>query len=82
MKDRLILIFPRSTSWKTSLEVKKRILYQVPHMGSKQLKLMARKHSRHGTRDSFIGEFESRLDKFMYRCNMVTSIFAARQVKS
>jgi len=52
----------------------------VPHMGSKKLKLMVRKHARHGTMESFVGEFESRLDRFIYRCNMVTSIFAARQM--
>lgn len=79
-EDRLGVLFPRATSHKASLEVKKRILYTVPHMGAKKLKLLVRKHSRRGTMESFIGEFESRLDKFIYRCNLVPSIFSARQM--
>lgn len=80
-EERMVVLFPRSTSHKASLEVKKRILYSVPHMGGKKLKALVRKHARQGTKESFIGEFESRLDRFIYRCNLVTSIFAARQAR-
>ena len=64
----------------TSLEVKKRVLRSVPHMGGKRLKKMVRLHARKGNRNSFIADFESRLDRFLYRTNAVNSIFAARML--
>ena len=74
------MLFPRLTSRSASLEVKRRILNQAPHMGGKRLKRMVRTHSRKGNMNSFVGDFESRLDRFLYRCNVVPSIFAARKV--
>ncbi|EOD06886.1 hypothetical protein EMIHUDRAFT_249609 [Emiliania huxleyi CCMP1516] len=62
------------------MEVKKRILYATPHMGGNKLKKLARLHARKGTMDSFVADLESRLDRFIYRCNLVPSIFAARHV--
>ena len=78
--ERLAVLFPRKTGYQTSFEVKRRILYSTPHMGGKRLKRLARKHAREGTVDSFVGDLESRLDRFLYRLNLVPSIFAARQV--
>ena len=63
-----------------SFEVKRRILYSTPHMGGKKLKQLVRLHARKGTVDSFIADLESRLDRFIYRLNLVPSIFAARHV--
>jgi len=74
------VLFPRAGSYQASIEVKKRLLALTPHMGGKVLKELARTHSRRGTMDSFVADLESRLDKFIYRLNLVPSIFAARQV--
>jgi len=63
-----------------SMEVKKRILYSTPHMGGQKLKKLARLHARKGTMDSFVADLESRLDRFLLRCNLVPSIFAARHL--
>jgi len=60
------------------MEVKKRILNSTPHMGGKKLKVLSRKHARKGTMDSFVAGLESRLDRFLLRCNLVPTIFAAR----
>ena len=76
----MVVLFPRQTSHKTSLEVKKRVLRSVPHMGGKRLKRMVRLHARKGNRNSFIADFESRLDRFLYRTNAVNSTFAARML--
>ena len=35
-------------------------------------------HARKGNSNSFVADFESRLDRVLYRCNAVPSIFAAR----
>ena len=77
---KMVVLFPRQTSHKTSLEVKKRVLRSVPHMGGKRLKRMVRLHARKGNRNSFIADFESRLDRFLYRTNAVNSTFAARML--
>lgn len=61
-----------------SIEVKRRILLSTPHMGGKRLKRLVRLHARQGNMNSFIADLESRLDRFLYRCNAVPSIFAAR----
>jgi ribosomal protein S4 len=53
------------------MEVKKRILYSTPHMGGQRLKKLARLHARKGTMDSFVADLESRLDRFLLRCNLV-----------
>jgi ribosomal protein S4 len=55
------------------MEVKKRILYSTPHMGGQKLKELARLHARKGTMDSFVADLESRLDRFLLRCNLVRS---------
>ena len=47
-------------------------------MGGRRLKELVRKHARKGNMNSFIADFESRLDRVLYRCNAVPSIFAAR----
>jgi len=77
--ERIHVLYPKRGSYQASMEVKKRLLYQTPHMGGKKLTEMARRHSRHGTKNSFVSELESRLDRFIYRLNLVPSIFAARQ---
>jgi ribosomal protein S4 len=66
----------------TTIEVKKRVLRSAPHMGAKNLKLMVRKHARKGNKNSFLADFESRLDRFLWRCNVVPSVFAARMVSA
>ena len=76
--ERIDVLFPRRGAFKASMEVKKRVLKSVPHMGGKRLKQLVRHHARHGTMNSFVGDFESRLDKFLYRLNLVPSIFTAR----
>ena len=76
----LHVLFPRKGAYQASMEVKKRILYATPHMGGNKLKKLARLHARKGTMDSFVADLESRLDRFIYRCNLVPSIFAARHV--
>ena len=47
-------------------------------MGGRRLKRLVRMHARRGNTNSFIADFESRLDRVLYRCNAVPSIFAAR----
>ena len=81
LKEKLVVLFPRQGSHQTSIEVKRRILRSTPHMGGTRLKRMVRKHARTGNINSFIADFESRLDRFLYRCNAVPSIFAARMVR-
>mmetsp|Transcript_75537 Transcript_75537/g.200837 ORF Transcript_75537/g.200837 Transcript_75537/m.200837 type:complete len:333 (+) Transcript_75537:34-1032(+) len=78
--DRLPVYFPRSTSHKASLEIKRRIMYSIPHMKGRYLKDLVRKHARHGTTNSFVGELESRLDRFLWRCNFVPNIWTARHL--
>ena len=51
-------------------------------MGGRRLKWLTRKHARKGNANSFIADFESRLDRVLYRCNAVPSIFAARMVRA
>ena len=51
-----------------------------PHMGSKRLKRMVRKHARRGNFNSFIAEYESRLDRFLWRVNVAASPFASRVI--
>ena len=63
--ERIDVLFPRRGAFKASMEVKKRVLKSVPHMGGKRLKQLVRHHARHGTMNSFVGDFESRLDKFL-----------------
>ena len=77
-KDRLVVLFPRQGSRQTTIEVKRRVLRSTPHMGGRRLKELVRKHARKGNMNSFIADFESRLDRVLYRCNAVPSIFAAR----
>lgn len=77
-QEKLTVLFPRAGSHQTSIEVKRRVLKSVPHMGGKRLKRMVREHARRGNIESFIGDFESRLDRVLYRSNLVPSIFAAR----
>ena len=80
LPPRLHVFFPRAGSYQASIEVKRRILAATPHMGGETLKRLSRRHSRKGTTNSFIAELESRLDRFIYRLNLVPSIFAARQM--
>jgi ribosomal protein S4 len=76
--ERFTVLFPRQGSFQASVEVKRRVLASTPHMGAKRLKRLVRMHGRLGNRNSFIADLESRLDRFLYRCNAVPSIFAAR----
>ena len=76
--ERFTVLFPRQSSFQASVEVKRRVLASTPHMGAKRLKRLVRMHGRLGNRNSFIADLESRLDRFLYRCNAVPSIFAAR----
>lgn len=71
--DKLHVLFPRRGAYQVSMEVKKRILYSTPHMGGQKLKKLARLHARKGTMDSFVADLESRLDRFLLRCNLVRS---------
>ena len=75
---KLVVLFPRQGHRKTSLEVKRRVLRFAPHMGGKRLKRMVRLHARKGNFNSFLGDLESRLDRFLYRANLMPSTFAAR----
>lgn len=79
-EEKLVMLFPRLGSHQTSIEVKRRVLRSTPHMGGTRLKRMVREHARKGNMNSFIADFESRIDRFLYRCNAVPSIFAARMV--
>ena len=78
--EKLVVLYPRQGQHTTSIEVKRRVLRSTPHMGAKRLKNMVRAHARKGNRNSFIADFESRLDRFLYRCNAVNSIFSARML--
>ncbi|KAL1504380.1 hypothetical protein AB1Y20_010786 [Prymnesium parvum] len=78
--ERIPVFFPRATSHKASLEVKRRIKYLIPHMKGKWLKWLVRKHHRSGTTNSFVSALESRLDLFLWRCNLVPSTWAARHL--
>ena len=78
--DRLAVLFPRLGRTQASIEVKKRVLKFSPGMGGKRLKLMTRQHARRGTMNSFVADLESRLDRFLWRLNLVPSIFTARQL--
>ena len=78
LKEKLVVLFPRQGSRQTTIEVKKRILRSCPHMGGRRLKRLVRMHARKGNSNSFVADFESRLDRVLYRCNAVPSIFAAR----
>lgn len=78
--NRLAVLFPRRGSYQASIDIKRRVLALTPHMGGKTLKKMVRHHARRGTMDSFVGDLESRIDRFIYRINLVPSIFAAKQV--
>ena len=76
--ERLAVLFPRGKRLQVSMEVKKRVLKSNPHMGSKRLKRMVRKHARRGSYNSFVAEYESRLDRFLWRINVAASPFASR----
>eukprot|EP00967_Tisochrysis_lutea_P100634 scaffold150342_cov32-Tisochrysis_lutea.AAC.2 len=69
--EKLHILFPRKGAYQASMEVKKRILAATPHMGGQRLKQLARLHARKGTMDSFVADLESRLDRFLVRCNLV-----------
>ena len=73
LKDKLVVLFPRQGSRQTTIEVKRRIIRSCPHMGGKRLKRFVRMHARKGNSNSFIADFESRLDRVLYRCNAVPS---------
>jgi len=72
------VLFPRQNSYTTSLEIKKRLLAQAPHMGGTYLKKLCRRHVRKGTYNSFVAEFESRLDRVCWRLGLAPSMFAIR----
>jgi len=76
--ERLAVLFPRGKRLQVSMEVKKRVLKSNPHMGGKRLKRMVRKHARRGSYNSFVAEYESRLDRFLWRINVAASPFASR----
>ncbi len=76
--ERFTVLFPRLGTKQASIEVKRRVLLSTPHMGGTRLKRLVRLHARKGNMNSFIADLESRLDRFLYRCNAVPSIFAAR----
>ena len=80
--ERLPVYFPRATSHKASLEVKKRIMYSIPHMKGTWLKNLVRLHYKKGTTNSFVGALESRLDRFIWRCNLVPNVWTARHVRA
>ena len=50
----------------------------VPAHGRPAAQALVRMHARKGNSNSFVADFESRLDRVLYRCNAVPSIFAAR----
>ena len=76
--ERLAVLFPRGKRLQVSMEVKKRVLKSNPHMGGKRLKRMVRKHAQRGSYNSFVAEYESRLDRFLWRINVAASPFASR----